>query len=405
MMILDNNRIFPLGSIILRSGCLLRKKSQFVSITLPRGHKRGCLLRKKSQVPSKTLRSKKCQVASNTLLGNTFTKLILPALVVCVTGCNPKAGGGEYYSIQGFTQGTSYRITYQHPTEYDIQERIDSLLDAFDQSLSLYEPSSIITAINENRSMETDTLFRTVFRESRRIYELSGGAFDITVEPLINAWGFGPGERQEVDSAMVDSLLQYVGMDKVDLVGNRIVKENPGVMLDVNAIAQGYAVDVVSRFLEDLGCRNYLVEIGGEIRTRGTNPKGSFWRIGVDRPEFGNMIPGQQLQVIIKMHNRSLATSGNYRKFYMKDSVRITHTVNPSTGYPRDSRLLSATILTDECITADALATSCMVMGLGKARKFIEGLKHTDAYFIYGDEEGTYQVWYTDGLRKYIESP
>jgi len=343
----------------------------------------------------------RCQVASNTLFGF----IIIIVLIPLFTGCNPKEGGGEYFNIQGFTQGTTYRITYQHPTENDLQEQIDSLLRAFDLSLSLYEPNSIITAINENRSMETDTLFRTVFRESRRIYELTGGAFDITVGPLINAWGFGPVDRSEMDSAMVDSLLQYVGMEKVALVETWIVKDHPGVKLDLNAIAQGYAVDVVAHFLEDLGCRNYLVEIGGEIRTRGKNPKGSFWRIGVDRPDFGNMIPGQQLQVIIDMHNRSLATSGNYRKFYEKDGIRITHTIDPATGYPRDSRLLSATILTDECMTADAIATSCMVMGLEKAQAFVEGLKNTDAYFIFGDEEGAYQVWFTEALRKYIESP
>ena len=162
----------------------------------------------------------RCQVASNTLFGF----IIIIVLIPLFTGCNPKGGGGDYYNIQGFTQGTTYRITYQHPTENDLQDRIDSLLRAFDLSLSLYEPNSIITAINENRNMETDTLFRTVFRESRRIYEITDGAFDITVGPLINAWGFGPVDRSEMDSDMVDSLLQYVGMDKVSLAGTKIVK-------------------------------------------------------------------------------------------------------------------------------------------------------------------------------------
>jgi len=337
---------------------------------------------------------------------NPIRYISIIVLFVFFTGCNPEAGGGEYYSIQGFTQGTTYHITYQLPTENGLQERIDSLLQVFDGSLSTYDSTSIISAINLNREhIKTDTLFRTVFRESGRVYQLTGGTFDITVGPLINAWGFGPGEKLDVDSSIVDSLLQYVGMDKVALVGDSVYKSHPEVKLDVNAIAQGYAVDVVALYLEDLGCRNYMVEIGGEIRTRGVNPKGSFWRIGVDRPEYGNMIPGQQLQVIISMHNRSLATSGNYRKFYEKNGVRITHSIDPATGYPKDSRLLSATILTEECMTADAYATSCMVMGLEKAKLFIEGMKNTDAYFIYGDDQGMYQVWYTDGLRKYIESP
>ena len=333
---------------------------------------------------------------------------IWPVLLIIFTlsACNSGSGGSEYYNVQGFTQGTTYHITYQHPSETDLQGDIDSLLKSFDSSLSSYEPTSIISSINSNApGVKTDSLFRAVFRESARVYQVTGGAFDITLAPLINAWGFGPGEKQDLDSARVDSLLQYVGMDKVLLSGDSVLKSDAHVQLNVNAIAQGYAVDVVSFYLEDLGCRNYMVEIGGEIRTRGVNPRGNFWRIGVDRPEFGNMIPGEQLQVIISMHNRSLATSGNYRKFYEKDGVRITHTIDPATGYPKDSKLLSVTILTDECMTADAYATACMAMGLGKAKVFVGNQKDVDAYLIYGDELGGYQVWHTDGLRKYMDSP
>ena len=215
-------------------------------------------------------------------------------LTACITGSNK----GEYYSVQGFTQGTTYHISYQHPTENDLGDRIDSLLQVFDSSLSSYDSTSIISGINRNiPGIRTDSLFRTVFRESRRVYQVTGGAFDITLAPVINAWGFGPGQQIDLDSSMVDSLLQYVGMDKVSMVGDQFIKSNPHVKLNVNAIAQGYSVDIVARYLEDLDCRNYMVEIGGEIRTRGMNPKGNFWRIGVDRPEVGNMIPGEQLQV------------------------------------------------------------------------------------------------------------
>lgn len=327
------------------------------------------------------------------------------ALLALIAACNP-ANRGEYYSVMGFTQGTTYSITYQHPTLNDLQQEIDSLLRVFDSSLSSYDSTSIISAINRNEpEVLTDSMFRTVFRESGRVYQVTGGAFDITLAPLIDAWGFGPGEQQDVDSAMVDSLLQYVGMDKVSLAGNRVIKKDPHVRLNVNAIAQGYAVDVVASYLQDLGCRNYMVEIGGEIRTKGMNPRGNFWRIGVDRPEEGNMIPGKDLQVIISMHNRSLATSGNYRKFYKKDGVMITHSIDPASGYPKVSRLLSVTILADECMTADAYATACMVMGLEKAKDFVSDLKKVDAFFIYGDDFGAYQVWYTKGLKKYIELP
>jgi len=332
--------------------------------------------------------------------------VIIMLLPLWLSACSTGAGRGEYRSIQGFTQGTTYHITYQLSSGQDLGVQVDSLLKAFDGSLSTYDSTSIISAINRNLpEVKTDSLFRAVFRESARVYQQTGGAFDITLGPVINAWGFGPGDQLEVDSTMVDSLLQYVGMDKVFLRGDRVIKSNPMVQLNVNAIAQGYAVDVVSFYLDELGCRNYMVEIGGEIRTRGVNSRGNFWRIGVDRPEFGNMIPGQQLQVIISMHNRSLATSGNYRKFYEKNGVRITHTIDPATGYPKESQLLSVTILCDECMTADAYATACMAMGLEKAREFVEDRKGVDAYFIYGDELGSYEVWSSEGLRKYMDTP
>ena len=332
------------------------------------------------------------------------TYIAVLGLTILLAGCKMENSGGEYVSLQGFTQGTTYRITYQHPSEDYLQEQIDSLLKVFDSSLSTYDSSSIITAINRNLpGVRTDSMFRTVFRESARIYQITGGAFDITLGPVIDAWGFGPGEKLEVDSAMIDSLLQYVGMEKVFLEGDRIVKSHPSIVLNVNAIAQGYAVDVVSTYLESLECRNFMVEIGGEIRTKGVNKQGNFWRIGVDRPDFGNMIPGKQLQVIINMHNRSLATSGNYRKFYEKDGIMITHSINPATGFPKESKLLSATVLTEDCMTADAYATACMVMGLDKAKTFIQNLKGVDAYLIFGDEFGAFQVWYTDGLRKYLD--
>lgn len=334
-----------------------------------------------------------------------FSYIFILFLAIGISSCNT-GFDGEYYSIQGFTQGTTYHITYQHLTESDLTESIDSLLRVFDSSLSSYDSTSIITGINQNLpGVKTDSLFRTVFRESARVYQLSGGVFDITLAPVINAWGFGSGQQLVPDSVMVDSLLQYVGMDKVLLRGESVIKSHPAVQLNVNAIAQGYSVDVVAAFLEQLGCKNYMVEIGGEIRTYGTNRKGNFWRIGVDRPEFGNMIPGEQLQVIISMHKRSLATSGNYRKYYEKDGVKITHSIDPSTGYPKESNLLSVTVLTDECMTADAYATTCMVMGLEKAKTFIEEKRGVDAYFIFGDEFGNYKVWFTDGMKKYIESP
>jgi len=319
--------------------------------------------------------------------------------------CNYRQTGGNYIFTEGFTQGTTYHITYESIDSVDLTYQFDSLLLVFDRSLSAWLPNSVITRINENSDDVTDTLFRTVFREAQRVNQLTDGVFDITVGPVVDAWGFGPGQQLDVDSALIDSLLQYVGMEKVRLAGVKIVKSMPEVELDVNAIAQGYAVDFLSHYLEQAGIENYMVEVGGELRTKGLNPGGIFWKVGIDRPEFGNTIPGNQLQMIVKISGRSLATSGNYRKFFEKDGIKFHHSIDPVTGYPKQDRLLSATIITDECITADAYATACMVMGLDRAKEFISGLKGVDAYFIYGDESGAYQEWYTPGLKKYLEKP
>ncbi|MBN2697338.1 MAG: FAD:protein FMN transferase [Bacteroidales bacterium] len=337
---------------------------------------------------------------------NTGLRIFILLTTLLAASCTSDFSGGKYYTVAGFTQGTTYHVTYHSGDSLDLSFQIDSLLAVFDSSLSAYLPGSIISSINDNRDEPvTDTLFRTVFREAKRIHELTGGAFDITVGPLIDAWGFGPGEKMNVDSSVIDSLLQFVGMDKVKLVNNRIEKSHPGMRLDVNAIAQGYAVDFLSAYLEGRGIRDYMVEVGGEVRTRGLNPRGRLWGIGIDRPEFGNYLPGNHLEVIIRMSGRSLATSGNYRKFFEKDGIKYHHSVDPATGYPKQDRLLSATILAGSCMTADALATACMVMGLDRARSFITELDGVDAFFIFNDEAGIYRVWHTPGLRKYLENP
>jgi thiamine biosynthesis lipoprotein len=191
-------------------------------------------------------------------------------------------------------------------------------------------------------------------------------------------------------------------MDKVKLIDNKVVKSDPRIQLDVNAIAQGYSVDIVSDYFDSKGITNYLVEIGGEIKAKGKNSKGQIWRVGIDRPEFGNMMPGDQLQAILQLYNRSLATSGNYRKFYEENGVKITHEINPKTGYPAVQSILSATIIADDCITADAYATVCMVSGLEKSKEILKRHKELEAYLIYGDEAGWFQVYSTSGLKAMI---
>lgn len=319
------------------------------------------------------------------------------------TSCNTP-DSGVYMRVQGFTQGTTYMITYQTPDSTNINPVIDSLLHDFDLSLSTYIPNSIISRINNNDPLAlADDKIMAVWDEAYRIWELTDGAFDITVGPLINAWGFGPGMKMEMDSGRIDSLMQYVGMEKISMKDGQVIKERPGIQLDVNAIAQGYAVDVLTEYLLAEGYKNFLINVGGEIRCIGVNPAGKEWRIGVDKPIFENLPSGQELQAVLKLKDISLASSGNYRKFYEVDGKKIVHTLDPRTGYTRMSQLLSATILCESCMTADALATSCMVMGPEKAKEFISGIEGVEAYFITSDEDGLYFEWFTPGIEELLD--
>jgi thiamine biosynthesis lipoprotein len=186
------------------------------------------------------------------------------------------------------------------------------------------------------------------------------------------------------------------------LEGRKVVKKLPGVMIDVNAIAQGYSVDVVSQFFESKGIKNYLVEIGGEVRGKGTNAKNNHWRIGVDKPSDGNMDPGKELEAIIEIDNKSLATSGNYRKFFVEDGVKYAHTIDPKTGFPARNTLLSATVVCDDCMTADAYATVFMVLGVEKSKELLPKLPGIEVYFIYSNSQGEYEIFSTDGMKTMI---
>lgn len=309
----------------------------------------------------------------------------------------------EHYKIAGYTQGTTYHITYENEGYGDLTRQVDSVLRMFDLSLSTYIPESIISRVNANDpNVEIDEKMLVVLRKAKEVYDKTNGYFDITVGPIVNALGFGPEGQIEFDSLIIDSLLQYVGMDMVQVRNNKVIKEKKEIVLDVNAIAQGYSVDVVAEFLENLGIKNYLVEIGGEIKARGKNENGDVWRIGLDKPNENNNIPGADLYTRLYLKNRSLATSGNYRKYYEKDGVKYTHSINPKTGYPVSQNLLSVTIFADECITADAYATACMVMGLDKSIELITSLKEITGYLIYSDQDGKYQVWYSQDLEDAI---
>jgi thiamine biosynthesis lipoprotein len=330
--------------------------------------------------------------------------IMLAAILLVVFLISRSHKKGEYMRIAGFTQGTTYHITYESKSGEDLKTSIDSILADFDRSLSTYLPASLISRFNKNEpGLHANKKFTDVFIKSYEVFKKTDGAFDITVAPIVNALGFGTTDTLNVDSTMIDSLLQYIGMEKVKLQGDTLVKTDSHVTLDVNALAQGYSVDVVVNYLENRKIKNFMVEIGGEVSAQGRNEQGDYWRIGIDKPVDGNYIPGTELQSIVKLNDRSLATSGNYRKFYEKNGIKYVHTINPKTGYPVISNLLSATVVARDCMTADAYATAFMVMGTDRSIGFLNENRFLDAYLIYSDENGNFKVYCTKGLKRYIQ--
>lgn len=303
-----------------------------------------------------------------------------------------------YHTDRGFIFGTYYNICYK--SKNNLQQKIDSTLKSVDNSLSPFNKHSVITAINENRDTLVDAQFTDVFNLAQIIAETTDGAFDITVAPLVNAWGFGFKQGITIDSITVDSLLQYVGYKSIRLTDNKVTKQNPQTMLDCSAIAKGYGCDRVARMLEYYGVKDYMVEIGGEVVAKGKNGKSKQWSIGISRPTDDKSGAINELQEILHISGKSVATSGNYRNYRYEDGRKLSHTIDPRTGYPVTHTLLSATVIANDCATADAYATAFMVMGIDKAVEICKK-KEIDAYFIYSTPESTINTRETDGMKKY----
>lgn len=314
-------------------------------------------------------------------------------------GCRPGVPLSEQV-YQGGALGTSYAIKLYAPDTLELQPRIDSVFRVINQSLSTYLPDSDISRINRGDTAVTvDAQFREVFEASGRIYRRTGGYFDPTVGVLVDAWGFGPGPALEMDSLRADSLLQFVGFDKVRLTpDHRVVKERPGIRLDFNAIAKGYAIDRLAVMLDQQGIRDYLVEVGGELRARGGNlDKGQDWRVGIDDPQVEQ---GRAIKRIIALADRSMASSGNYRKFRV-DSLtgqKYVHTVDPHTGFTRNANILAATVLAPNCMVADGYATAFMAMELEASRQLLSESPELEGYLIYLDGEGETREFMTPGF-------
>ncbi len=343
-----------------------------------------------------------------------FGFLIIGLLGISLWSCQSNgeaAGGAPYREIRGSTMGTYYRIVLEDTANQVKKKVLDSLLLSLNEQVSTYMEQATISIFNRSpKGIRLDTAgppsavsvanihFRKNWSLAQAVYERTNGAFDPTVMPLVNYWGFGyEGEPlTTVDSNIVDSLMQFVGLTKVRLAGNYMKKSAPGVQVDFSGVAKGYGVDLLGEHLEQQGIANYLIDIGGEVRTRGRNAKGNTWQIGISLPDARAGL--NEIQTALPLQEGGLATSGNYRNFYKVNGITYSHTINPATGFPERSDLLSASVFASDCATADAYATAFMVLGAERARELAEQLPDIEAYFIVRRDAQRMYVRYTSGL-------
>lgn len=303
----------------------------------------------------------------------------------------------EYQHRDGLVFGTVYSITYSNSDNQDLSQQITDALDAVNNSLSMFNKESVISKINNNQPVVLDSLFLTVWEKGQYVSRCTDGAFDMTVAPLVDLWGFGLKNREKVELAVVDSVRQYVGYELAVLTDGVISKSYPEMRIDAGAIAKGYACDVVADTLEAYGCTDFCIEIGGELVVKGVNPKGANWHIAINKPLEDSLCLNREIQDVIELTNCGMATSGNYRNYYEMDGKKYSHTIDPRTGYPVQHSLLSATIVAPDCMTADAWATACMVGGLENAKVWVKDNPEIKGYFIY-EEDGVLKVWKSEGF-------
>lgn len=323
-------------------------------------------------------------------------------VIVIVLGSCAEQKNKVQVKFQGETQGTYYVVTYYDAEGKNLQQDIDELLHEFDLVASMWVGNSIISKVNRNDSdVVVGKIFTTLFEMSKEVYQQSGEAFDPTIGPLVNAWGFGFTDRMKVDQHIVDSLLPFIGFDKVGLEDLKIVKSDPHIQFDFNAIAQGYSVDLIGNLLEEKGINDYLIDVGGEVLGKGKKPGDELWKLGIQKP-VDNAEYGEGLKAIIHLSNKAMATSGNYRRFYEENGVRYSHTIDPKTGYPVQHSLLSVSVLADDAATADAWATAFMVLGLEKSKELLKSQNSLEAYFIYSGQNSELQTYYTKGFQNVL---
>ena len=305
---------------------------------------------------------------------------------ISLLSCNHKP---QKINYSGITQGSYFSITYYDEKGREFEHEIDSIFKEVDNAVSLWNENSIIRKVNRNEDVVVNQIFKDNFEWARKASEFSEGAFDATIGPLVSAWGFHYKKELEMTPEMVDSIKQLVDYQKIEIIDNKVVKANPNMTLDFNAVAQGYTTDLIGKFLESRDIQNYLVDVGGEIFARGTKPNGEQWTIGIEKPAE-NYNSDRSVQIKIQLKDKGIVTSGNYRKYIEKDGVRYSHSIDPKTGYPVEQNLLSATVIAENASWADCLATICMIAGKEKASKLLEN-QGVEAYFIYVDNDGRIQ--------------
>ncbi len=325
--------------------------------------------------------------------------VILIVIGVIINACNTNKKD-VYLVLDGFAQGGTYHIVYKDPKkpELSLKDSITLYFEQINKSVSGYDSLSLISKFNKGEDITIDSIFFNIFFDSYKIYKESNGYFDVSAAPLFDAWGFGFKNKEKMSQQKIDSILKFVGMDKVFIEGNKLVKKHPNIRLNFNAIAQGYTCDFIGDKLLAMGIDNFLIEVGGEVLCKGLNANNEEWRVGIDKPIDGNFLPGQSLEAIILLSDKGLVTSGNYRKYYIEDGEKFSHTIDPKTGYPVKHNLLSATVIADNATLADAYATYFMVIGLDRAKEEIKNMPGVDALFVYGDNEQMF-VYSTPGVK------
>lgn len=327
---------------------------------------------------------------------------IIPILLISIS-CKQKSKELKLVKYEGEAQGTYYAVTYYDEDARNFQFSTDSILSEFDRCASIYIDSSIISRVNNNDpDVKLDSNFTQIFNLAQKVSEQTEGAFDCTVGPLVKAWGFSIKKKQDLELPKIDTLMKYIGYKKVHIENQRLIKESPQIMIDFNAIAQGYSTDIIAHFLESKGITNYLVDVGGEVLGKGQKPDGSPWIVGIEKPA-SDSLADRIIQAKVQLKNRSLCTSGNYRKYRMINGKKYSHEIDPKTGYPVTHNLLSVSVMASDCGTADAFATAFMVMGLEKSKAFLSKHPELDAYFITTDDKGELKIDYTPKFIDFIK--